>query len=235
MNYFAYCIGLDLGQRADYSALSILEEQLWIGEWQSPAEKTLGQLQAFQQNDVRRWPGKPPLAVRHLERFPLGTPYPEIVREVSGIVNDPAIRQYGYALICDATGVGRPVIDLFREAHLRPIAVTITGGNQSHRDRVTGEWSVPKRDLVSAVQSTLQTDRLLIADGLTHAETLIRELLNFKVTINVRTAHDSYGAWREGIHDDLVLSVAMAAWFRDRWFRSLDTQRMNRAIERIYA
>jgi hypothetical protein len=41
-------------------------------------------------------------------------------------------------------------------------------------------------------------------------------MLNFKQTINPITAHDSYSAWREADHDDLVLSVAMACWFGER-------------------
>jgi hypothetical protein len=30
-------------------------------------------------------------------------------------------------------------------------------------------------------------------------------------------AHDSYGAWREGAHDDLVLAVAVAAWYGEHY------------------
>ncbi|MEJ7861626.1 MAG: hypothetical protein WKF90_08310 [Pyrinomonadaceae bacterium] len=26
------------------------------------------------------------------------------------------------------------------------------------------------------------------------------------------SAHDTYGAWREGTHDDLVLAAALALW-----------------------
>ncbi len=37
--------------------------------------------------------------------------------------------------------------------------------------------------------------------------------------IHVATAHDSYEAWREGDHDDLVLSVAMACWAGERFLR----------------
>ena len=48
------------------------------------------------------------------------------------------------------------------------------------------------------------------------AATLVQELLNFRVTIDPRTAHDSYAAWREGMHDDLVLAVAMACWWGER-------------------
>ncbi|MDD1753960.1 MAG: hypothetical protein LUQ38_12840 [Methanotrichaceae archaeon] len=41
------------------------------------------------------------------------------------------------------------------------------------------------------------------------------ELLNFKVKIDPQTAHDSYSAWRESEHDDLVLSVALACWYAE--------------------
>lgn len=40
---------------------------------------------------------------------------------------------------------------------------------------------------------------------------LINELLSFKVKITPN-AHDTYGTWREGVHDDLVLAVALAYW-----------------------
>jgi hypothetical protein len=41
--------------------------------------------------------------------------------------------------------------------------------------------------------------------------------------INPQTAHDSYEHWREGDHDDLVLSVSMGAWFRQFYNRHIDT------------
>lgn len=31
----------------------------------------------------------------------------------------------------------------------------------------------------------------------------------------IATGHDSYEAWRDGDHDDLVLSLAMACWFAE--------------------
>src|SRR4051794_17057313 len=40
----------------------------------------------------------------------------------------------------------------------------------------------------------------------------IAELRNFKLTIDPRTAHDSYASWRESDHDDLVLATALALW-----------------------
>ena len=75
---------------------------------------------------------------------------------------------------------------------------------------------MPKRDLVGAVQVLLQTDRLKFAEQIPAIPTLVQELLAFRVKIDPLTAHDSYGAWRDGAHDDMVLAVAIAAWWGER-------------------
>ena len=151
------------------------------------------------------------LKVRHLQRFALGTVYPAIVDEVAGLVHR---LPHGSDLSVDTTGVGRPVVDLLRARGLRLYAVTITGGDTATHDGMN--WRIPKRDLVSAVAVALQTKRLKIAAGLPDAAILTRELLNFKVTIDPKTAHDSYSSWRESDHDDLVLAVALAVWSAER-------------------
>ena len=69
----------------------------------------------------------------------------------------------------------------------------------------------------------MQIGQLKIAEGMRLAATLRKELLNFKVKINIATAHDSYEAWREGDHDDLVLAVAMACWCGERYLRKRDS------------
>ncbi len=112
--------------------------------------------------------------------------------------------------IVDATGVGRPVVDMLREAKVKPLAaVTITGGETVTRDGK--DYRVPKRDLVSMLQVLLQNDWLKIAEGLPLAQVLVREMQNFRVKISLSTGHDE--AWREGDHDDLVLAVALACWY----------------------
>jgi hypothetical protein len=40
-------------------------------------------------------------------------------------------------------------------------------------------------------------------------------MTNFQVKIS-QTGHDSYGAWREGTHDDLLLAVALACWAAEK-------------------
>jgi hypothetical protein len=67
----------------------------------------------------------------------------------------------------------------------------------------------------------MQKGHLKIAREMALADTLKRELLNFKVKINIATGHDSYEAWREGDHDDLVLAVAMACWCGERYMEKV--------------
>jgi hypothetical protein len=184
----AYFVGLDLGQSADFSAIAVMERH-----------------GTTKDNYV--------FHCRHLERWKLRTSYPAIVADTVRMMNSSQM-QSGRTrpmLAVDATGVGAPVIDLFKRerinARLEPIQ--ITGGSEiTKENHVT---RVPKRDLVSTVQVYLQNGRLKIAEQLPEAETLTRELQNFQVKIS-DNAHDSYGAWREGTHDDLVLAASLALW-----------------------
>jgi hypothetical protein len=216
---FAYYLGLDLGQSADYTALAIIEEPVWLaGQWLSPASMDrsyYGYLQDMARQRGR--PPNPPLSIRHLERFELGTRYPEIVEQVKEIAYTPPLVGLPAVLLVDKTGVGAAVLDAFEHSGIRPTAITIHGGSALSFDpgRRRRGFRVPKRDLVTAVQVLLQTGRLKVAAGLQEAETLKSELLNFRVKVDPRTAHDSYEHWREGDHDDLVLATAMACWFRE--------------------
>ncbi len=119
-------------------------------------------------------------------------------------------------LVVDQTGVGRPVVDMLRDVELKPVAVTITGGDAVTQDG--GDYRVPKRDLVSVVQILLDSDRLTIAERLKAGAVLTAELGAFKRNISLK-GHDSYGndvgSWRENPHDDMVLAVALACWYGD--------------------
>jgi hypothetical protein len=150
--------------------------------------------------------------VRHIERFQLGTPYPAMVEQVCGRYRHPTFDESDTILVIDATGCGRPVVDMF--VRCKPIAVSIHGGDQVHRDG--RNYRVPKRDLVACAQVLLQQRRLKFAEALPLTATLQQELLNFRMKIDPLTAHDSYSAWREGQHDDLVLATALACWWGEK-------------------
>ena len=49
----------------------------------------------------------------------------------------------------------------------------------------------------------------------TNLAILVRELQQFQVKIT-QAAHETFGVWREGQHDDLVLAVALACWWAER-------------------
>jgi hypothetical protein len=239
---YLYYLGLDLGQARDYSALAIIEEQLYVGEawaievlhqqdfekglsagWVSPAAITPYQARiALGHSGQYGRPAEVPLAIRHLERFELGTKYTDVVDRVAALVRSEPLRRMPAILLVDKTGVGAAVLDSFTHARIGAVAITLHGGSSVTRDPQRPGFRVPKRDLITVTQVLLQNGRLRVASELPEAETLKRELLNFRVKIDPKTAHDSYEHWRESDHDDLVLAVSMAAWFRQYWNRHLD-------------
>jgi hypothetical protein len=191
-----FIVALDLAQAQDFSALVVNELT------HAPD------------------PGRPGAwvrlhAIRHLRRWPLGTSYTDVAGDVGRVL----ARLPGAVLLVDKTGVGAAVADLFKAAGLaaRMIAVVITGGHQTVREG--GEVHVPKKELVSAVQSCLQRRTLKIAPMLKEAETLRRELGAFRVKVSASTGNETFEAWRERDHDDLVLAVAMAVWHGERGLR----------------
>jgi len=195
-------VGLDLGQSADYTALAVVQD---VTE-KNPA----GGTETY-------------LHLRHLERYPLRTLYPDIANAVAGLLRSPELSPTEYdpnrlshfrrapELVVDNTGVGPAVTDLLKKKGLRFKAITITGGDKAHV--VTGGYRVPKRDLVSALEVPFHTGRLKVAEDLPLWPALKEELLNFRRKIDLRTAHDSYEHWRETDHDDLVLATALACWW----------------------
>ena len=194
-----YFVGLDLGQKQDYTAIAIVERE--------ETAKGFDPVSWMPVTETR-------YNLRHLERVTLGTPYPEVVERVREVARSGKLAGQ-CAVAADATGVGAPVMDLLRAARLgcELAAVTITGGDRAVH--VDGGWRVPKRDLVVGLQVMLEAESLRIAAGLREAEAFVKELTNMRVKVSAN-GHESFAAWREGTHDDLVLAVALACW-RAKW------------------
>lgn len=208
-------MGVDLGQAHDYTAITVVER---IKRRRNEKTHVIYQ-------------------VGHLERLPLGTSYPEQVATIkerqeellgpSTVVDGQVGREARVKIIVDATGVGRPVVDMLRKEGLKVEAVIITGGDaEGHGD---GFHRVPKRNLVSIGQVLLQTGRLRIHKSLPLADVLTAEMLAFKVAIS-RRGHDSYGNdWRENDHDDQVLATLLAVWWPEHRPRA-DRQTLRKAM-----
>jgi hypothetical protein len=195
MIHTRYFAGLDLGQSKDYTALAIAERVEEKGPWDA-AHFT--------------YPVTPVLHVRYLQRIPLGTPYPDIVDRVVSIVGKPELARRTQ-LAVDATGVGRPIVDMLRRArplcHLLPAVVT-SGETQTFSG---GYYHLPKRDAIVRVIAALQTKSLRIAATLPFGPALTQEMINMEVRVTT-AGNEQFGAWREGAHDDLVFALALSCW-----------------------
>lgn len=233
-----FYVSADLGQARDYTAIVVLEEPVWAGDadwaweinadepgWHSPADMRPAQVAAARQMEYRRKrPSPSPLWVRHIERLPLGTSYPAVVEHLRGLLRSGPLSQHRTVTVLDFTGVGRAVYDIALSGGIQPYGVQLHGGDRHNR---TGRiFRVPKRDIIAAGQVALQSDRLKIARSLPYVEQLREELLGFTLTIDPKTAHDSYSSWREGgAHDDLVLALCQAIWLRNWAATRLDPAR----------
>jgi hypothetical protein len=144
----------------------------------------------------------------------LGTAYTTIVAAVAQLAS--AAPLHGSPMVVDQTGVGRALVDMLRGGQTSSwiIPVTITGGQVMHVAE-DGSRHVPKKELVTCLQLLLQNRRLHIARSLREAKVLVRELQQFQVKITA-AANETFGVWREGTHDDLVLAVALACWWAER-------------------
>ena len=110
-----FSIGLDLGQRRDNTALVVIEKPEPRMPFLRPEDREL--------------------RVRMAERLPLGTPYPEVVEVMRHVESLAALQGQRCTLTVDATGLGKPVVEMLRRARLRSwiTAVTITSGDRESR------------------------------------------------------------------------------------------------------
>jgi hypothetical protein len=190
--------GLDLGKRSNFSAFAADEVERTIPDRENPKTPAL--------RHNCRW----------LQRWPLGTPYPEICAAVGRMYARPPLA--GSMLLVDSTGVGIGVVDMLKdycwrnkvEVHIRP--VTITGG--SSVTPASDGIHVAKKQLASALQSALQGRRVRIADQLPEADVLRRELEAFQLKVT-ESANEVFGA-EAGQYDDLVLALMMPVFLGER-------------------
>jgi hypothetical protein len=185
-------VGLDLGPASEYTALAVVERtQVPNPEGEEINLFSLG----------------------HLERFPIGTSYPDIGRRLEEILAKPGLADVH--LVLDQTGVGESVANLVLPARFGGWTARVIVTNSHKATFEKGAWHVPRKEISGSLQLCFQSSRIKVPRSLPMAETLTRELLNFKLKV-MPTPTDAYVAWREGSHDDLVLSVAIAVWQGER-------------------
>ena len=179
-----YICGVDLASQQDYTAIVVAERQRREAETR--------------------------YEVCHIERLPQGTRYPAVISQLQVLMRTPPLAQQG-TLIADVTGVGLPIFQTLQQQGLRPQPLLLHGGDKVSREGAI--FRVPKRDLIGSVQVLLQARRVKFGATLPFVDVLVHELSTYRVRIDPATAHDSYSAWREAAHDDLVLALALVCWW----------------------
>lgn len=199
-----------MGQVQDYTALAVVE----ACEWEDRGERD-GVTFEFRRRTT--------VDVRRVERLALGTSYPAVARRVRalgaqlvGSVVEGWVpgRPAAVELVVDATGVGAAVVDLVgRVEGCCLVAVVISSGSgalKKSADWWAERWTVPKADLVGCLAVGLQERRVRVAAAVPEADGLARELLAMGSRVG-EAGRVSYGG-RDGVHDDMVMAVALAVW-----------------------
>jgi hypothetical protein len=184
-----HVLGVDLGFHPDYTALALLACH------------------------GARGTGTATYEIRHLERV-RDREYPQVLLRLADVLEAPELAT-GCELVVDMTGVGIGPVQFMRQAGLRPVGVTITGGAEAAM-QPTGDWRVPKSDLIYATKVLLGTGRLKSISPRQSqvAGVLAEELQRFSRQIT-KAGNETFGEWRSGKHDDLVLATALACWYAE--------------------
>jgi hypothetical protein len=193
-------VGVDMGSGMDLTALSVVSI--------TPTETRFTvQSGYYEYSEFSRYGPPYQYNVRHLERLQIGTSTPETAVRVKKIIQ---VLSGNTPVIIDITATGRTGIEPFIKSGLSCMAVTITGGDTTTR---SGNYlRIPKRDLIGNLKISFETGQMKIARTLPDSDTLIRELMAFKMKPNISTRAGDMEEWREGTHDDLVFAVALSCF-----------------------
>ncbi len=143
-----------------------------------------------------------------------------LISELNGLLADPRTKDGQIAVILDSTGVGLAVADFVRGAGIKCFDLTIHGGYATKLDG----WhiSAAKNDMVFSLQNVVEKGRLRVNPELKFWKETKAELETFSPKVNESTGNISYEAIRSRDHDDLVMSLAMAALFGERLYPAVE-------------
>ena len=180
-------IGLDLGQRRDYTAAAAV----------SVTETMLGREPVRHAPIVERQ-----FRVVNLARFDIGTPYTDLPDMLRGLIGAASIHG-DITLAVDATGPGAPVVEIIRDACLRAhvLPATITGGDGEGSSK-SGVYTVPRKTLLTKLRVAMERRAIKVSPRLNLCAELQAEIRTLQYESAAHARH----------HDDLVFAVALALW-----------------------
>ncbi|MBL8209175.1 MAG: hypothetical protein JNK87_00605 [Bryobacterales bacterium] len=175
-------LGLDLGQRADHSALAVLYLHQFFTGRIDPGNRA---------REVQHI-----LQLKTITQIPLGTPYPDIAQMVRHALQHFEVEGKA-TLIVDAGGPGLPFIDFLRTLPLNAslIKLNITGSGAPRNNN--GIYQVTRAQLLTNLKLLLENRSLYLPDE----DLLLTELRGLQASFH-----------SEADHDDLVMALSLAAW-----------------------
>ena len=188
----SFHIGVDLGQRQDYTAVVGVEQQILTAGKRDPV--------TYEPVCWRK------LVVRLIERVRLGTAYGEVATELERLTGQEELRGGLVTLSVDATGLGSVVTEDIRRKKIRGelIAVTLHGG-QTER-YADGYYNVPRMELLQNVVRAFEQGELVLAGGCRGRDSLLDELRGMRKVVKERGVRYETA----GRHDDLVFALGLA-------------------------
>jgi hypothetical protein len=200
-----WVMGVDPGGVADYTAIAAVHYTVEpLDDFIVMPGRTSNMQGALKQRVKRTF------SVRGLTRLPLGLTQPQQADELLAIRSArPQLR--GADLCFDATGLGAGLADVCEERGMRPLhRIVFSGGDEVHGLQLN-RMSVPKVQLIGALDGAVQNGELEVAAGVAGADLLIKEAEAFKRAITA--AGRSQMNAREGAHDDLICALALCCWW----------------------
>jgi len=178
-------IGIDLGQRRDYTALALVTEQ-----------RIFSGRDKISYNPIIHHE----LHVSFLKRLPLRTPYTALPARLHKMVM--ALHPADATIAIDASGPGVPVVDMLRRntigANIMPAFIAAAGDGKTIKN---GFYTIGRNTLLSLLRIGLENRMLKFAGGLKLKPELIAELTSLAANPNLAAAHD-----------DLAFAIALALW-----------------------
>ena len=217
------CLGLDLGQQRDYSALVVSERVHRIIPRIPRESSFLHHDDGPEVEDV--------YMVRHTQRWRLGTPYTAVIDDVAELMRRPDLDSS--LLVFDRTDVGGAVADLvdkvWREGRMwrgerpygsagcTPRGITFTAGFAAHgaAEGYLFDETAHKGDVIRRMTMLLSGARLTLPPGLPNGPQLEKELRAYTIKQHKKTGNEYTEAKRESDHDDMVIALALSVWIKN--------------------
>lgn len=192
-NFF---VGVSLGQMREHTGIAVVER---ITQQREVITPTCGI--EYEDADL-----PPRFQCTHLERVPVGTRYPKIVERLIHLKDSLG---EGTSILADITMAGRPVSQLMQRAGLNFTPVVLSNGDRSATNE--GVTYIPKRELIANVLVMLHESNIEFASTLQNTDVLREEMFSYQEKES-GSPLEAAAIWRTGKNDDLLFSMAMAAW-----------------------